>query len=253
MQRRNIIRLMASISTVIVVGSGAYWQHRMRPLTTVKVHETTIPTIFIGGDYAKAFSTNGFVHRFSETKLMTKALVVHVGRQGQVRVQRFAPLRHNPTIQVIYADNHHASLQAKQLVKVMHVLKQRYHVTRYDAVGHSSGGNIIFDYLTRTPQRHQPQIHKFVTLGSNYPGANAAIKKLPPQLPVLNIAGHLWETGGDGTVTLKSVLAFSQVLKHDDFHPQTHVIQGGLLTATHSMLHINPQVDRDIITFLYGH
>ena len=252
MQPRNIIRLMAAISTNVVVGSGAYWQYRLQPLTTVKVNETTIPTIFIGGDYAKAFSTNGFVHRLSETNLMTRALIVHVGKQGQVNVQQVAPLRHNPTIQVIYADNHHASLQARQLVKVMTVLKKRYHVTRYDAVGHSSGGNIIFDYLTQTSQTHQPKIHKFVTLGSNYPDATAAIKKLPPKLPVLNIAGHLWQTNGDGTVTLKSVLAFSQQLHRDNFQPQTRIIHGGLFTATHSMLHINPLVDREIVSFLYG-
>ena len=252
MQRRNIIRLMAAISITVVIGSAAYWQYRMQPLTTVKVHETTVPTIFIGGDYAKAFSTNGFVHRLSETNLMTRALVVHVGKRGQVNIQQVAPLRHNPTIQVIYADNHHPTLQAHQLVKVMSILKQRYHVTRYDAVGHSSGGNIIFDYLTQTPQAQQPKIHKFVTLGSNYPDATVAIKKLPPKLPVLNIAGQLWDTSGDGTVTLKSVLAFSQQLRHDAFHPQTHVIHGGLLTATHSMLHINPFVDREIVSFLYG-
>ncbi|WP_137626125.1 alpha/beta hydrolase [Lactiplantibacillus pingfangensis] len=253
MQHQKLLISLATLSAAIVVGSGAYWQYRLQPLKTVQVTETTIPTIFIGGDYAKAFSTDGFVHRLSAAKLMTKALVVHVGRQGQVHVQQFGPLRDNPTIQVIYADNHHASQQAQQLVPVMQVLKRRYHVTRYNAVGHSSGGNIIFDYLTQTPQTNQPKIHKFVTLGSNYPGANQVIKKLPAKLPILNVAGQLWQTSGDGTVSLKSVRHFSTMLRQQAFHPETKVIHGGLLSATHSMLHINPQVDRDIVTFLYGH
>ncbi|BDZ31518.1 alpha/beta hydrolase [Lactiplantibacillus sp. WILCCON 0030] len=253
MRRKQLIISLAGLSVVLVIGSGAYWQHRLQPLKTVQVHQTKIPTIFIGGDYAKAFSTDGFVHRLSETHLMTKALVVHVGRQGQVHVTKYAPLRDNPTIQVIYAVNHQPAKQTRQLAKVMHVLKQRYHVTCYNAVGHSSGGNIIFNYLTRTPQHDQPQIHKFVTLGSNYPAVAVALKKLPAKLPILNIGGQLYRTNGDGTVSLKSVLAFSTALKKQHFQPKTQIIHGGPLTAAHSMLHINPQVDRDIVTFLYGH
>lgn len=248
---RQVLIGFATVSVAIVVGSGYYWQQRLTPLTTTSVTETNTPTIFIGGDYARAFSTNGFVHRFSETHLMTKALVVHVGKQGQITTRQYAPLRHNPTIQIIYADNHNAKLQAQQLAPVMRVLKQRYHVTKYNVVGHSSGGNIIFDYLTKSSQNGQPRIAKFVTLGSNYPGSQAALKRLPAHLPVLNIGAKLWQTNGDGAVTLHSVLAFSHELKQSGWQPQTKIIHGGLLTATHSMLHINPTVDRDIVQFLY--
>ncbi|AVK63492.1 hydrolase [Lactobacillus sp. CBA3606] len=250
MTRKKIIWLMAIMSSLVVTGSGAYWHHRLAPLRSVKVQTTNIPTVFIAGDYARAFSTNGFVHRLSAAHLATKALVVNVGRHGQVHVHQFAPLRHNPTIQVVFADNHQPKRQARQLVSVMRLLKQRYHVYTYNAVGHSSGGNIIFDYLTH-PSKQQPKINKFVTIASTYPQATTAIKRLPAKLPILTIAGHVWQSNGDGTVKLKAVLAFNTALRHQGRHPQTKLIQGSPLTAAHSMLHINPTVDRAVITFLY--
>lgn len=251
MQHSTWIKILATASVGIVVGSGAFWQHRLRPLQTATVTKTDIPTVFVAGDYARAFSTNGFVHRLSQAHLMTRALIVNVSYHGQVHVKKVAPLKNNPTIQVIFADNHHSKRQARQLVAVMRVLKQRYHVSRYNAVGHSSGGNIIFDYLTTAPKTGVPKINKFVTIASTYPQATAAIKRLPSNLPILNIAGQIWSTSGDGEVALKPVLAFSHALTTAGFTPVTHVIHGSPFTAEHSMLHINPAVDRLIVEFLY--
>lgn len=245
------ITIMATLSAGLVVGLGATWQRRLTPLTTLSVQSTNRPTIFVAGDYARAFSTDGFVHRLSAAKLMTKAMVIHVAVHGQLTVQQHAPLRHNPTIQVVFADNHHSQRQAHQLVKVMQLLKRRYHVTTYNAVGHSSGGNIIFDYLTAHPQQ-VPKIHKFVTIASTYPHANQQLDQLPHPFPVLNIAGQIWHTTGDGEVNLQAVQAFSTTLQQRGWHPLTKVVHGSPLTAEHSMLHINPQVDAWLVQFLYG-
>ncbi|KYK51445.1 hydrolase [Lactiplantibacillus plantarum] len=252
MRRIKIIKIMAIISATLVVGIGSYWQHRLTPLRKTRVAQTSIPTIFVGGDYARAFSTDGFVHRLTAAHLMTKGLVVHVSHAGHVTVQQFGPLKNNPTIQVIFADNHHAKRQARQFATVMQGLAKRYHVTRYNAVGHSSGGNIIFDYLTaQVPQR--AQINKFVTIGSTYPGLTTQqLNRLPRSLPILNIAGHVWHTSGDGGVNLQAVLKFSHQLLAAGWSPKTKIIHGSPLTASHSMLHINPQVDLLIIQFLYG-
>jgi len=253
MRRSQLITIMATVSVGLVVGSGAYWQHRLAPLKTLRIQQTNTPTIFVAGDYARAFSTNGFVHRLSATHLMTKALVINVAKNGHVAVQQLAPLRHNPTIQVVFKDNHHPQRQARQLVTVMQVLHDRYHVTDYNAVGHSSGGNIIFDYLIDRPQ-HQPRIHKFVTIASTYPHVTAQqLAKLPKHLAILNLAGQIWQTKGDGEVNLKAVLAFSTTLTQHGFQPVTKIILGSPLTAQHSMLHINPQVDYLLVKFLYGY
>ncbi|MGJ3780608.1 alpha/beta hydrolase, partial [Lactiplantibacillus plantarum] len=119
MRRIKIIKIMAIISATLVVGIGSYWQHRLTPLRKTRVAQTSIPTIFVGGDYARAFSTDGFVHRLTAAHLMTKGLVVHVSHAGHVTVQQFGPLKNNPTIQVIFADNHHAKRQARQFATVM--------------------------------------------------------------------------------------------------------------------------------------
>ena len=251
MRRNKLIKIMAIISTTLVVCLGTYWQHRLAPLRKMQVNQTTIPTIFVGGDYARAFSTNGFVHRLTAAHLMSRGLVVHVSQAGHVTVQQFGALKDNPTIQVIFADNHHAKRQARQFAGVMHVLATRYHVTRYNAVGHSSGGNIIFDYLT-AQVTHPAQIHKFVTIGSTYPGLTTAVlSRLPRQLPILNICGQIWQTKGDGGGNLQAVLRFSHQLQHAGWQPHTKISHGGPLTASHSMLHINPQVDLLLIKFLY--
>ncbi|WP_048000292.1 alpha/beta hydrolase [Lactiplantibacillus herbarum] len=252
MNRNKTIKILAVISVTLLMSLGTYWQYRLAPLRKTSVNQTTIPTIFVGGDYARAFSTDGFVHRLSSAHLMTKGLVVNVSQNGHVSVQQFGPLKDNPTIQVIFADNHHPQRQSRQFAHVMQVLNRRFHVTKYNAVGHSSGGNIIFTYLT-AKAAHPATINKFVTLGTNYPGLTAAtLKRIPAHLPILNIAGQIWHTSGDGAVNLQSILAFSQQLRTNGFSPQTQVIHGSPLTASHSMLHINPQVDFLIIHFLYG-
>lgn len=243
---------MAVLSTLIVLGCGGYWQARLAPLKRLRVADTNIPTVFVAGDYARAFSTNGFVHRLSANHLMTRALIVNVDHHGKVAFKQFAPLRHNPTIQVVFADNHHPRRQARQLATVMHLLKTRYHVTRFNAVGHSSGGNIIFDYLTTRPTKSQPRINRFVSIGTNYPACGPRLARLPQATPILNVAGQIWHTASDGEVPLAGVLAFSHQLKRHHFSVKTVIIHGNPLRAEHSMLHINPSVDAELARFLYG-
>ncbi|MCG0712769.1 hypothetical protein [Lactiplantibacillus plantarum] len=55
MRRIKIIKIMAIISATLVVGIGSYWQHRLTPLRKTRVAQTSIPTIFVGGDYARIF------------------------------------------------------------------------------------------------------------------------------------------------------------------------------------------------------
>lgn len=251
MHRNRIIVTMATVSVALVVGLGLSWQSRLAPLKRLTVKHTATPTVFVAGDYAKAFSTNGFVNRFSQTGVMTRAMIINVANDGRLHVQQVAPLRHNPTVQVIFADNHHPRRQARQLAVVMHTLKTRYHVQHFNAVGHSSGGNIIFDYLTTPHHDAQPTIRKFVTLGSTYPEVTDQLTQLPVHLPILNVAGQIWHTKGDGEVPLAGVLAFSQRLKQAGFTPVTRIITGSPLTAEHSMLHINPRVDFLIAKFLF--
>lgn len=253
MRRLKLIQLMGTISVLLVVSLGVTWQFRLRPLRQLTVQQTSVPTIFVAGDYARAFSTNGFVHRLNANHLMTRAMIVNVDTDGQLRIQKIAPLKNNPTIQVVFQDNHHPQKQARQLRHVLSVLNTRYHVTRFNAVGHSSGGNIIFDALTTPTSLSLPRINKFVTIGSTYPGVTTAIDRLPKKLPILNVAGQIWAFNGDGEVNLKQVLAFSTLLRQHGWQPQTSVIHGSPLTAQHSMLHINPTVDVLIAQFLYGH
>ncbi|VDG33069.1 hydrolase [Lactobacillus sp.] [Lactiplantibacillus mudanjiangensis] len=252
MRRKRIIQSLAGISVGIVIGSGAYWQWRLAPLKATTVKMTNIPTVFVAGDYARAFSTNGFVHRLSSTHLMTKALVVNVAKNGHLTIKQWAPLRRNPTIQVIFADNHHPKRQAQQLAVVMAQLKRRYHITTYNAVGHSSGSNIIWQYLVNTAkQPQQPKIHKFVSIASTYPQVTSQLHQLPTKIPILNIGGQIWQTAGDGEVSLKGVLAFSQKLRQQGWQPKTVIMHGSPFTVEHSLLHINPAVDRQLVTFLY--
>lgn len=242
---------MALCSAALVVGVGTYWQSRLAPLRHLSVKMRPVPTVFVAGDYARAFSTNGFVHRLSSANLVTRGLLVNVTYNGHVQVRQFGSLQRNPTIQVVFADNHHPQKQARQLATVMHQLHTNYHVDQFNAVGHSSGGNIIFNYLTNRHKTSQPTIRRFVSIATTYPGIDARLKRLPANLPILNIAGQVWQTAGDGGVNLREVLAFSHLLEAHGWAPQTVVIHGGPLTAEHSMLHINPTVDLHLAKFLY--
>ncbi|WP_318765657.1 alpha/beta hydrolase [Lactiplantibacillus carotarum] len=91
MHRNRIIVTMATVSVALVVGLGLSWQSRLAPLKRLTVKHTATPTVFVAGDYAKAFSTNGFVNRFSQTGVMTRAMIINVANDGRLHVQQVAP------------------------------------------------------------------------------------------------------------------------------------------------------------------
>lgn len=88
---------------------------------------------------------------------------------------------------------------------------------------------------------------RFVKIASGGARADSDLADFPKNIAVLAIGGNIWGTRSDWQVPLASVQHFAKTV------PQTKLITitGSPLTAYHSALHQNPQVDRDIAQFLF--
>ncbi|KRL02459.1 cell surface hydrolase, membrane-bound [Liquorilactobacillus capillatus DSM 19910] len=218
------------------------------------MQKNEVPTLFIPGYRGNRLSFGGMIFRLDHYGLGTKAMVVRVSTKGKVKFEQRRSLKtKNPLIQVLFANNRDERLEAVQLGKVLTMLKQKYQVKQVNLVGHSSGGNIAFNYLTNTSAKKSqaPQVMKFVNIATTFPGKEKDGKKLDPQLSILNIAGNIWNFRTDGGIPLDRDMALKKIVKPYIKSYQAKIISGSPLTTYHSMLHENGEVDRAVAVFLF--
>ncbi|KRM96121.1 cell surface hydrolase, membrane-bound [Liquorilactobacillus aquaticus DSM 21051] len=234
---------------------GGMWQARQASfLRGTKIQRTGTPTLFIPGYMGNRVSFGGMIFRLDHYGLGTKTMIIHVSADGKIHFNQKASLKSkNPLIQVLFENNRNEQVEAVQLGKVLIELKRKYNVPRVNLVGHSSGGNIVYDYLiNKTSKKSQaPQVIKFVNIATTFPGLKESGKKLDPELSILNIAGNIWGQKTDGGIPLNKDLYLEKIVKPYVKDYRAKVIKGSPLTAYHSMLHENGEVDREIAMFLF--
>lgn len=251
---KKLIKLSAAVSAIILLLGGAWWYRQANFLREVNVQKNEIPTLFIPGYMGNRFSFGGMIFRLNHYGLGTKAMVVHVSEKGRVTFAQKASLKSkNPLIQVLFENNRNEKLEAVQLSKVLTKLKQKYNISKVNLVGHSSGGNIVYNYLISKDAKDSrtPQVSKFVNIATTFPGLRKSGKKLDSELSILNIAGNIWNWKTDGGIPLNKDLSLGMIVKPYVKRYQAKVIDGSPLTAYHSMLHENGEVDRDVAEFLF--
>ena len=241
----------------------------------------TIPTLFIHGYGGTEGSFNGMLSRFEEDNLGDKALTITVQPDGSVSdTGSWDDQASNPLIQVLFADNKNNEWnQADWIKAVLVYLKQTYQIAEVNLVGHSMGGVSSFRYLvTYGNDDSLPVVNKFVAIGApfndfvtgneeqslealiqdgplvmsqRYSDFAEGIQNYPKATKLLNIVGDL-ENGsdGDGTVPLRSGLSIGYLMQKNDLKYREKVITGS--QTSHSQLHENTQVDKEVIDFLWG-
>ncbi|WP_416353611.1 alpha/beta hydrolase [Agrilactobacillus fermenti] len=256
-QRRSHRRLfwtLGVIGLVLFVLVGTWWGRNHHYLTQTRVQDTKTPTLFIPGYMGNKISFGGMIRRMDHYGIGTKAMVIHVSKQGKVQIDQQASLKQkNPLIQVLFQNNKQEHVEAKQLRQVLYILKEKYQVQKVNLVGHSSGGNIVFDYLTSPTAKTKqvPRVSKFVNIATNFPGNKTAGHLLPKQLYILNIAGDIWHLSSDGGIPVKQDLALKQIAAPHVAAYREVVVHGSPLTVYHSMLHENGAVDQIIAEYLF--
>ncbi|PIO82217.1 hypothetical protein BSQ39_00900 [Loigolactobacillus backii] len=251
---RKISKAIVSVLAVIFVGVlswNVYFNQRAQVLKDVSVRQEQTATIFVPGLHGR-YSFTGMIHRLNHYDIAQHALTVNVSKKGKIKVHKLAPLKDNPTIKILFSADAEPKKEAKQLVAVMQTLKRDYHIQKINLVGHSSGGNIIFDYLTATNGRPDlPTPKKFVSIATTYPNRKQQAKQLPANLRILNIAGEIDHYHSDGAVSVTDDLAMGKLVEPYVASYQARTIHGNILHTFHSMLHENPDVDRLIANYLY--
>lgn len=144
------------------------------PLTTNKISSTVklthVPTILMPGWGTSANSFNQMIAYMQENHTAGKVMRVNVDTFGRVHV--YGNLRKNivnPLIQITFSRNlaNTYQPQVKWLNQILLLLKQRYGVTTYNAVGHSWGGSALVSQLVLYGNNPKlPRLHKMVLLGT---------------------------------------------------------------------------------------
>ncbi|MGV0168036.1 alpha/beta hydrolase [Furfurilactobacillus sp. WILCCON 0119] len=144
------------------------------PLTTATVsptvHTTTTPTIFMPGWATSANSFNRMIGYMQDHHTAGKVMRINVDVFGHIHVRgHLRPDDVNPLIQVTFSRNlaNTYQPQVKWLNKILLLLKQKYGVTQYNAVGHSWGGSALVSQLIRYGNDPRlPRLNKMVLLGT---------------------------------------------------------------------------------------
>ena len=242
------------IIEVIIFCVLIQWQFRGRVLNSAHVQRQSTDTVFIPGFGGNAASTNDFINQYSWHRVATQALRVYVAKDNRVStMKQYHPLvKNNPMVQLVFQDDLHPKRQAGQMIYAMHYLYRKYHIRKVNFIGHSSGGNIAFDYMIHNPKARQvPTPEKMVTIGANYAPHDPLVKNLPKSLHILNIAGEIYNAKSDGEVPNDIVQPMGKLVRKHVGEYRYYVYSSNPMDAEHSMLHENPKLDKIIAEFLW--
>lgn len=243
--------------------------------------KSTMPTLFIHGYQGTTNSFKSMINDMQKNSAAQREMIVVVHSDGSIDVQgELSGKKTNPIIQVLFENNESDEWNQTEWIKnVLSLLKNDYQVDKVNLVGHSMGGVSAYRYMGTYGQEDTlPKIEKFVAIGAPFNefvdtsesqsvedllknGPDTPSQRyqdftdLTPQIPndtsVLLIAGQLSKADfTDGTVPLTSALSIYPLLENNGFNDISYsIIQGQ--RSSHSMLHENSKVNRQIEQFLW--
>lgn len=243
--RRILISLM-----IIAALLGGWWWRRLQTYRHFSVPQHDVATVFVPGYGGNWISFGPMIGRMNRYHVGTAAETLQV-HANSVSVKHEGRSGKNPLINVLFDNPFKPATQAKQMRLVMAKLKQMG-ITKVNLVGHSSGANIIYDYLTRYRHESDPIALKFVSFATDYTTSEVnEAERLPHALQVQNIGGQIWRSDGDWAINGTSREAFTAAVAPYVASVQTVTVHGSPLDSYHSMLHQNPDVDKLIAQFLF--
>lgn len=274
------------IGLALVLGLTGFWSyhHVQQQKLTGAYHFSNTPTIFVHGYHGSMNSEVDMMADIQKRGVGHHVLTVTVDRRGRLHFSGTLKAKDsNPLIGVVFKHNTAGEVAyANWLDKVMRALKNRYHVTQFNAVGHSMGAVAWVLYALKDHDAAKwPRMNKLVTIAGPFDGilgwgdvpnrnyfVNAQgepkyqtqlfqqmktdAAQFPSQVPVLNIYGNLKDDShSDGVVSMVSARSLRYLIKpYAKSYAETQM-KGP--RAQHSKLHQhNQRVDQALIDFLWA-
>jgi len=238
------------VTALLFGGLTAAWANHHQTLRHVSVPQTRTATLLLPGDGGNWLSLRSMTLTLSQPHVATHSLTAHVSTAGRVHWTQLAPVtRNNPIIPILFADNTHPQRESAQLLTVLRELHQRYHISRVNLIGHSSGGTIALDYLGQ-PRQAPVTVTHLVCIGADFPGM-VPLKRDYPQLKVLNLAGVIDDLPNDGEVPVSDARQLRPLVQGHVASYRLRLVHGHLWQTEHSLLHESGPVDWLIVQFIY--
>ncbi|WP_413627817.1 alpha/beta hydrolase [Fructilactobacillus vespulae] len=243
---------------ILAVGFGGWWYNAHKE-SSYTVKQTRTATVFIPGLGGNFITSDYMVSSWDRDGVATKALQVYVKDNGKVEtVKQYAKIdKNNPLVQVNFQTNNKPAIESKLMPNLMKYLHDKYGIKNVNLIGHSSGGEIIYDYLTnkdnlnKIPADQLPQVDNFISMANTYPLHDKNIVNLPKNLRILNLCGDIDHTGSDGLIPTRDVQPFGNLVKDHVKEYTYYVYHGDPQQAQHSMLHENPAINKIIAQYMY--
>lgn len=283
------IKQFLGISSLTLLGGILFLTgttaHAKTTATQAAIAKTT-PTLYFHGSSSSYKAEKHMVAAAKKAKVTNAKSVIraNVSAHGKVTlIGKWHADVKNPIVEVNYlnSNNFNYHTDGRWARNVIKHLQKVYHMTKFNAVGHSMGNMAIMYYLLDNARnRKLPQLQKQVSLGGHYDGVlgegdwphriklskdnrpspmDSSFKQLTKlrsrypdkQVSVLNIYGDLQNgTNSDGRVSTASSRSLYYLIGRRAKHYQSKRIKGA--QGQHSRLHNNAQVDRLMIKFLWS-
>ncbi|ANZ71359.1 hypothetical protein AYR58_04100 [Pediococcus claussenii] len=236
---------------------------------------SNIPTLFIHGSMGGALSFNNMLKRLNAKFAGEKVLLVIVTFTGKLRFigDWDARLDNNPLIQVIFERNIGVSYkrEAEWINQILHVLKFKFGVEKYNAVAHSWGsGSLVYMGFANGQDKDVPEINKFVLLaapinnalhkwnhlnpdGSSQKGDSSFKfmeinrKYFPETAQILNVYSNRKNRKTDGSVPNVSSQSLAYLVRDTVKEYREALVED----LSHFEMHENERIDDMIIDFLW--
>lgn len=170
--------IIGAVVVILVAGSlfrSSHHSHRInQQQSTLAVNHSATPVLFVHGWGAGLRSQMPLARKAIRKGVAQKGLVVFAGPSGQIQMYGHLPAhpRKSPEILIKFPNAYMGEFkEAAALHKILILLKQNYHVTQYNAIGHSMGAYALTIQSERDGNsRLLPRLNKLVLIAGPFDG-----------------------------------------------------------------------------------
>lgn len=184
--------IVAAVFLLILFGSLIIVTMQKQVTNSRKAEAGTVATIFVHGWASGKAAEYPLAQAAVAQKKAQLALTVTVTKRGKIKISGTLRQKKHPLIFLIFKNNQAGEKQdIVWLHQVMLLLRKKYNLKNYNAVGHSMGAYVLVAYnALYGNQPKLPKLHKLVLIAGPFNGILDLNKSTQPQTGKL---ASLWD------------------------------------------------------------